>query len=162
MKSYALTLKWITNPNPTRMDYMMCISDLLMMFKKILVYNWCYETDSKYKLHLHAHIKCKYIRWERFTSIYTKKGFHIHNKELKSQKECEQWDNYLNKQRLSVEECRQINDIKDIYDSEYPFIEQEVARNLINDDINVDGSLGATGSLDPDVSKVSDIKLSFD
>lgn len=161
MKSYALTLKALTDPNPTRMDYMMCISDLLNMFKKILVYNWAFETDSKHKLHIHTHIKCKYIHWKKFLELYNSKGYHVNVQELKSQEDCDRWDNYLNKQRLSPQECEQINVINDIYAQNYPFIEQEVVKTLNNDDTKRDGSLGATGSLDPAVSKVSVFRVSF-
>lgn len=162
MKSYALTLKWLTHSNPTRLDYMECISDLLNMFNKILVYNWCYEADTKNKLHIHTHIKCKYIHWKKFLEKYNQKGFHINVQELKRQEDIDRWDNYLNKQRLSVMECEQINVINDIYAQKYPFIEQEVVKTLINDDVETDGSLGATVSLDTDVSKVSAFNVSFD
>lgn len=162
MKSYALTLKWNTNPNPTRLEYMECISDLLNMFKKILVYNWAYETDKKNKIHIHVHIKCKYIHWKKFLERYNAKGFVVDVKELKTETDINNWDNYLNKQRLSAMECEQINVINDIYAQPYPFIEQEVDGNLINDRVEDGRSLGATGSLDPDVSKMPEFNLSFD
>lgn len=122
MKSYALTLKWNSNPNPTRLEYMECVAELIQRFRKILVYNWCYESDSKNKLHIHLHIKCKYIRWKEWVLAMTAKGFHVHNKELKTEEEINRWDNYINKQRLTPMECEQINAINDIYAQNYPFI----------------------------------------
>lgn len=122
LKSYALTLKWNTNPNPTRMDYMQCISDLLLMFNKILVYNWCYEADSQNKLHLHAHIKCKYIHWNKYLEKCNQRGFHVNVQELKTESDQLYWDAYLDKQRLSVEECEQMNIMKELQNLDYPFI----------------------------------------
>lgn len=161
MKSYALTLKWNSNPNPSRLEYMEYVATLIQKFKNILVYNWAYESDSKNKIHIHLHIKCKYIRWKEWVHSMTQKGFHVNNQELKTTEDCDRWDSYLNKQRLSPDECEQINVINDIYAQNYPFIEQEVVKTLNNDDTKRDGSLGATGSLDPDVSKVSGFRVSF-
>lgn len=163
MKSYALTLKWNSNPNPTRLEYMECVSALINQFKRIMVYNWAYEADSKNKLHIHLHIKCKYIRWKEWVHSMTSKGFHVHNQELKSEEDCQRWDNYLTKQRLTAMECEQINVINEIYAQNYPFIEQEVVKTLINDEIKSDGSLGHTETFSvSDESKVSAFSISFD
>lgn len=119
-KHYALTLKWNTESNPTRLDYMQMIS-LLLLKHTTMVYNWAYESDSKNKLHLHAHIVCKYYHWKPYMQECNNRGFHINVQELKSIKDYQNWDNYLRKQGLNSIECTDINNINDIRQSVYPF-----------------------------------------
>lgn len=123
MKHYAVTLKWNTNSNPTQADYYgKCICPLAEPNKKLLLYNWAFETDSKNKIHLHLHVVCKYYHWKNFINMMHSEGFYINVQELKTAKDQSSWDNYLHKQKLSEHECNEVNCSNEIRQMDYPFI----------------------------------------
>lgn len=122
MKKWALTLKYNTNPNPSRLDYMEHISKMLYANDKILIYNWAFESDSQMKLHLHMTLIGSIKSQKGFFNYFIKNGFAIDLKCLKKQEDYDRWENYLNKQRLDVHECEQVQCIREMQLLDYPFI----------------------------------------
>lgn len=121
LKDYALTLKFNKHPNPTRLDYMEYIAEILLKYKSSLIYNWAYETDSKNKIHLHVHMKSEYFPIIVMAKKAIQDGFYLHIDQLKLKSDISTWEKYLNKQRLSIYECEQINIANEIYSQDYPF-----------------------------------------
>lgn len=120
MKHYAVTLKFNQHPNPQIEHYVDASTVMLLIYNKILIYKWCFETDSKNKIHCHLHVVCQYIHWKKYKDLMTSKGYWIDIRELKNINDQDQWDNYLSKEDLSTYECEQINIIND-YRNMNPF-----------------------------------------
>lgn len=129
MRHFALTLKWNSNPNPDRSDYARELYGPVLN-KQFTITKWAYETDSKNKLHLHAHVCTKYFHWKTYITQMTNKGYHTNIQELKSDNDRQQWDNYLTKQSLNEHECAQVNASNDIR-SCYSFIDGNASENNI-------------------------------
>lgn len=122
LKDYSLTLKYNKHPNPTRLDYMEYIAEILLKYSSTLIYQWTYETDSKNKIHLHAYVKSRYFPISVMSKKAINDGFWLHIDELKKKSDIQSWEKYLSKQRLTPEDCEQINIANEIYQMEYPFI----------------------------------------
>lgn len=101
MKYWFLTLK-LNKPaiEIHAEEYMEPIIYILEKFKSTEMVDNAFEEDSEGRLHFHALLKSKYIRWKMFTDLYKGSKLHINNIELKTHEDICRVQQYIQKQKL--------------------------------------------------------------
>jgi len=116
VNKYLVTIKDLHNDaNPTRLDYVPVVHDMLRGDNRSVIHQYAWETDSRGVLHLHLIFSgnCS------FTKLRKKHDFSIDFAKITHNEQ--RVKDYLNKQNLNQYECEQCNIRREIQ-SRYPYI----------------------------------------
>jgi len=95
MRTYFLTFKTLKEQFPTAMMYMDAFAIVLGTGKNIVVVKNAFEVDTTNKLHFHAIVMARYIRFAEISDLLFANDMYFNFRELKAVEDVRKATNYL-------------------------------------------------------------------